>query len=369
MSTIPFNIPYFSGKEKVYTKQAIENKKLSGDGPFTKLCQEFFEKRYGFKKVLLSTSCTDALEMSAILFDIKEGDEVILPSYTFVSTANAFLLRGAKLVFADSNSEEPNINVKEIQKLITSQTKAIVIMHYAGIACDMDEIMNLVKKHNLFLVEDAALGLDSFYKGRPLGSFGHLATFSFHDTKNISCGEGGMLVINDERFIKRAEIIREKGTNRSAFFRGEVDKYGWADIGSSFLPSDLLAAVLWAQLEKMDKIQKKRIKILKHYQSALKNVIDCLGTSRNKKSNGSIFYLVCKSSDERTKLISYLKTKGIQASFHYQALHKSAYFKEERSLANADKFTDRLLRLPLYPDLSTEQMHFISGSIIEFFKK
>ena len=233
---IAFNKPYFSGKETDYIKEAVLSGKISGDGFFTKKCHDFFESKYGLKKVLLTTSCTDALEMAAILIDIKEGDEVIAPSYTFVSTVNAFALRGAKIVFADSDANSPNIDVEQIEKLITSKTKAIIPVHYAGIACDMDRIMALALKYNLFVIEDAAQAVDSFYKGKPLGSIGHMAAFSFHETKNIISGEGGMLVINDERFIKRAEIIREKGTNRSAFFRGEVDKYGWADIGSSFLP-------------------------------------------------------------------------------------------------------------------------------------
>ncbi len=367
---IKFNIPYFSGKEKIFVQEAIENKKISGDGPFTQKCQLFFEKRYGFKKVFLTTSCTDALEMTSILLNIKDGDEVILPSYTFVSTANAFLLRGAKLIFADSGNDNPNIDVKTIESLITPKTKALVIMHYAGIACDMDEIMILVKKHNLFLVEDAALGLDSFYKGKALGSFGHLSTFSFHDTKNIYCGEGGMLVINDEQFIKRAEIIREKGTNRSAFFRGEVDKYGWADIGSSFLPSDMLAAFLWAQLEAIELIQTKRVEIWNYYYNALKSLVSLPLIDPNKKMNGSIFYFTCKSSDERTTLITHLKNKGIQSSFHYQSLHKSSFFvAQNKTLINSDKYSDRLLRLPLYPDLTTEQLGTITSAVIDFFRK
>ncbi|MGZ3885084.1 MAG: dTDP-4-amino-4,6-dideoxygalactose transaminase, partial [Bacteroidia bacterium] len=266
---IPFNVPYVKGTEKTYVEQAIAGKHISGDGVFTQKCQSFFEKRYNFKKTFLTTSCSDALEMAALLINITEGDEVILPSFTFVSTANAFLLRGATLVFADSSEDSPNISPKEIERLLTEKTKAVVIMHYAGIACDMGEIMAIVKKHNLFLIEDAALGLDAFYKGKPLGSFGHLATFSFHETKNISCGEGGLLVVNDEQFIKRAEIIREKGTNRSAFFRGEIDKYGWADVGSSFLPSDMLAAYLSAQLEAMDRIQIQRVASWNSYQQGL----------------------------------------------------------------------------------------------------
>ncbi len=368
-----FNIPFVSGKEKLYVNEAIENRKISGDGFFTKKCQQFFEKHYAFKKVFLTTSCTDALEMAAILLNITAGDEVILPSFTFVSTANAFLLRGAKLIFADSNNGDPNINVKEIEALINPKTKAVVIMHYAGIACDMDEIMSLIEKHNLFLIEDAALGLDAYYKGKPLGSFGHLATFSFHDTKNISCGEGGMLIINDEQFIKRAEIIREKGTNRSAFFRGEIDKYGWADIGSSFLPSDMLAACLWAQIEAIEHIQSKRIEYWNYYFETLKELNESIllpKTDPNKKINGSIFYFSCKSGEERRALIEYLKDKGIQTSFHYQSLHKSDFFKgQTRSLLNAENYSDRLLRLPLYPDLSAEETKKITEALLTFYKK
>src|SRR6185437_12174117 len=251
MKHIGFNKPYLTGKETEYIRQAVSSGKISGDGSFTKKVHKFFESKYGFKKVLLTHSCTAALEMAAILLDLKLGDEVIIPSYTFVSTVNAFVLRGVNIVFADSENDTPNMDVSKIKSLITPRTKAIVPVHYAGIACDMDGIMALADKHHLFVVEDAAQAVDSYYKGKPLGSIGHLAAFSFHETKNVISGEGGMLVINDDRFIKRAEIIREKGTNRSAFFRGEVDKYNWVDIGSSFLPSDIIAAFLYAQLENL----------------------------------------------------------------------------------------------------------------------
>ncbi|MCB0513731.1 MAG: dTDP-4-amino-4,6-dideoxygalactose transaminase, partial [Bacteroidetes bacterium] len=273
---INFNKPYFTGKETEYIQQAVQSGKISGDGMFTKKCHQFFESKYGFKKCLLTTSCTDALEMAAILIDIKEGDEVIMPSFTFVSTANAFVLRGANIIFADSYFDNPNIDADAIEQLITPKTKAIVVVHYAGMACDMDKIIELANKYKLFVIEDAAQAIDSFYisKGtkKPLGSIGHLAAFSFHETKNIISGEGGMLVINDERFIERAEIIREKGTNRSKFFRGEVDKYGWVDIGSSFLPSDIIAAFLYAQLENLDAIQTKRKEIWNSYFEGLKTL-------------------------------------------------------------------------------------------------
>lgn len=374
MFSIPFNIPYVSGSEKQYVLEAIEGRRLSGDGPFTLKCQAFFEKRFGFPKTFLTTSCSDALEMAALLMDLKEGDEVILPSFTFVSTANAFILRGAKLVFADSLSSCPNIDPDEIEKRITPKTKAIVIMHYAGIACEMDAIMALVKKHNLFLVEDAALALDASYKGKALGSFGHFATFSFHETKNISCGEGGLLVINDERFVKRAEIIREKGTNRSAFFRGETDKYSWVDIGSSFLPSDLLAAYLWAQLEAMDEIQSKRLALFDLYYKDLSALHDqkkirLAPKEAGKRTNASLFYFTVGSDKERDALIAHLKANGIQSAFHYQSLHKSAFFSKKHSLSlpNAEKFSDHLLRLPLYAGLREEQAEQIVDCVRDHF--
>ena len=253
LNKITFNKPYFTGNETKYIEEAVRSMKISGDGIFTKKCHSFFEEKYGFHHCLLTTSCTDALEMAAILIDINAGDEVIVPSYTFVSTANAFVLRGAKIVFADSLPDHPNMDTSKIEALITPKTKAIVPVHYGGVACDMDEIMSLAVKYSLYVIEDAAQAIDSFYNGKPLGGIGHLAAFSFHETKNIISGEGGMLVVNDRKFVKRAEIIREKGTNRSQFFRGEIDKYGWVDLGSSFLPSDIIAAFLFAQLENIDK--------------------------------------------------------------------------------------------------------------------
>ena len=269
---IDFNRPYLTGKETHYIYEAVSTGKISGNGAFTKKCQQFFESTYRFKKALLTTSCTDALEMAAILTDIQPGDEVILPSYTFVSTANAFVLRGAKLVFADSCNNEPNMDADKIEELITDKTKVIVPVHYAGVSCDMDKIMEVAEKHNLFVVEDAAQAVDSYFKDRPLGGIGHLSAFSFHETKNIISGEGGMLVINDDRFIQRAEIIWEKGTNRSAFFRGEVDKYGWVDVGSSFLPSEVVSSFLYAQLENIGDIQGRRKAIWNTYYEGLKSV-------------------------------------------------------------------------------------------------
>lgn len=374
---IGFNKPYLSGKEIEYIQQAVLSGKISGDGIFTMKCHEFFEKKYFFTKVLLTTSCTDALEMAAILLDIKEGDEVIAPSYTFVSTVNAFVLRGARIVFIDSSSENPNMDVEAIEALITPKTKVIVPVHYAGIACDMDKIMDLARKYNLFVVEDAAQAIDSFYKGKPLGSIGHLAAFSFHETKNIIAGEGGMLVINDERFIKRAEIVREKGTNRSAFFRGEIDKYGWVDIGSSFLPSDIIAAFLFAQLEQLDKIQKKRKAIWQTYHEELKpleemELIKLPKIPHYATNNAHMFYVICKNSEERNDLISDLKENDIMAIFHYLSLHKSKFYKNKhdgRELPNSDYYTDCLLRLPMYYELEQNQIIEICRTIKKKYEK
>ncbi|MBN9379455.1 MAG: dTDP-4-amino-4,6-dideoxygalactose transaminase [Chitinophagaceae bacterium] len=379
MKVIPFNKPYLTGKETVYIQEAVSAGKISGDGMFTAKCHQFFENRYGFKKVLLTTSCTDALEMAAILINIQPGDEVIIPSYTFVSTVNAFVLRGAKIVFADSYPWHPNIDATKIESLITSRTKAIVPVHYAGAACDMDLIMSIARKHGLFVVEDAAQAIDSYYTGangirKPLGSIGHLAAFSFHETKNIISGEGGMLVINDEHFIERAEIIREKGTNRSQFFRGEVDKYGWVDIGSSFLPSDIIAAFLYAQLENLDRIQKRRAFLWQQYREHLepmKDYFDLPTLAPYATENAHMFYIVCNSLEERTALINKCKKQNIHPVFHYLSLHKSPYFHSRhdgRDLPNCDRFSDCLLRLPMFYELADEdqlQIAHILSSVRE----
>lgn len=364
---IPFNKPYLTGKETNYIEDAVKSGKISGNGKYTQRCQAFFEQTLGVKKSLLTTSCTDALEMAAILINIKEGDEVIMPSYTFVSTSNAFVLRGAKIVFADSYENNPNIDADKIEALITSRTKAIVPVHYAGIACDMDKIMELANKFNLFVIEDAAQAIDSFYTGRdgikkPLGSIGHLAAFSFHETKNIISGEGGMLAINDEQFIERAEIIWEKGTNRSAFFRGEVDKYGWVDIGSSFLPSEIIAAFLWAQLENLEDIQKVRKQHWEAYYSQLKtwaeqSDIELPVVPSYATNNAHMFFIRCNSIEQRTTLISKLKEKDIHPVFHYISLHNSPYYKNKhdgRELVQSDNFTNTLLRLPLFYELDVQ---------------
>lgn len=374
---IPFNKPYVSGKETDYIQDAVQLGKLSGNGFYTKKCQDFFSRKYGFKKCLLTTSCTDALEMAAILLNIELGDEVIMPSYTFVSTSNAFVLRGAKIVFVDSRSDHPGMDEESIEALITEKTKAIVPVHYAGVACDMDIIMALSQKYNLFVVEDAAQAIDSFYTGkdgvkRTLGSIGHLAAFSFHETKNVISGEGGMLVINDKQFENRAEIIWEKGTNRSAFFRGEVDKYGWVDIGSSFLPSEITAAFLYAQLENISDIQNKRIKIWEKYFTDLnawanKNHIKLSSIPDFATNNGHMFYLVMNSIEQRDKLLKKLKDNGILAVFHYLSLHKSPYYHREhdgRDLPLSDHYSECLVRLPLFYELSDLDMKKIVDTVI-----
>ncbi len=372
---IPFNKPYFTGKETEYIREAVATGKISGDGLFTKKCHQFFESRYGFRKTLLTTSCTDALEMAAILCNIEPGDEVIAPSYTFVSTVNAFVLRGAKIVFADSESSTPNIDVSAIEALITPKTKVIVPVHYAGMACDMDGILDLADRNGLYVVEDAAQAVDSYYKGKPLGSLGHMATFSFHETKNVISGEGGMFVANDPRFVARSEIIREKGTNRSAFFRGEVDKYGWVDIGSSFLPADTIAAFLYAQLEHLDEIQSRRKAIWSIYHEGLKE-LETRGLAALPSvpdyatNNGHMFYLVCNDLAQRSSLIDHLKKKRILAVFHYLSLHSSPYYKNRhdgRALPNSDRYSDCLVRLPFYYELAAAEVEMIVEIVMSFF--
>lgn len=371
---IPFNKPYLSGKELEYITDSVRSGKISGDGKYTKKVHDFFENELGFQKSLMTTSCTDALEMAAILCEIQSGDEVIAPSYTFVSTVNAFVLRGAKLVFADSMVSHPNIDTSHLESLITSRTKAIIAVHYAGVACDMGEIMSLAKRYHLFVIEDAAQAIDSQYKGQTLGSIGHFGAFSFHETKNVISGEGGLLTVNTPKYNSRAEVIREKGTNRSQFFRGEVDKYGWTDVGSSFLPSDIISAYLFAQLEKLEDIQSKRKMIWNKYfdqlQFLLEFGVDLPQIPDYATNNAHMFYLVCLDLNQRAALINYLKSAGIHAVFHYQALHKSPYYcakHDDRSLTNCDKFTDQLVRLPLFYELSDIQQQFIIEKISDFF--
>ena len=374
---IPFNKPYLTGKEIQYIEQAVLSGKLSGNGMFTRKCQDFFQQRYSFKKCLITTSCTDALEMAAILCDIQPGDEVIMPSYTFVSSANAFVLRGARIVFADSRSDHPGIDESKIESLVTSRTKAIVPVHYAGVACDMDRIADIATRHNLLVVEDAAQSIDSYYKGKPLGSFGNLGCFSFHETKNIMSGEGGMLAINDERLMKRAEIIWEKGTNRAEFFRGEVNKYGWVDIGSSFLPSEITAAFLFAQLENLENIQNRRKNIWAQYYDGLKLLAEkrfftLPSLPDYATNNGHMFYLVCRSYEERSELIRFLRQNEVQSVFHYLSLHRSPYFENRhdgRELSRSEMFTTHLVRLPLFYDLDTDMVKKIVDLIREFYLK
>ena len=380
MKLIGFNKPYVIGNEYEYIADAVSSKKLSGNGKYTQSCQNFFQEKYSFNKCLLTTSCTDALEMAAILCDIQPGDEVILPSYTFVSTANAFVLRGARLVFVDSRLDHPGMDETSIEKLVTNRTKVIVPVHYAGVACDMDIIMELADKYNLFVVEDAAQAIDSFYTGKngvkqALGSIGHLAAFSFHETKNIISGEGGLLAINDMQFAKRAEIIWEKGTNRSSFFRGEVDKYGWVDIGSSFLPSEIIAAFLWAQLENIQDIQEKRLAIWNTYFEGLslwsqENGVTLPYIPHFASNNAHMFYMVLPDEKARELFIAKLHEKGINAVFHYLSLHKSPYYFDKhdgRNLPNSDLYSDCLVRLPFYYDLSENEQQIVMD-VIKYIK-
>lgn len=376
---IPFNVPPYVGKELEYVKEAIEkNHKICGDGPFTKKCNEWMENKFNVKKVLLTTSCTHATEMTAILSDIKEGDEVIAPSFTFVSTVNPFVLRGAKIVFIDINPKTMNMDENLIEAAITEKTKAILPVHYAGVACNMDKIMEIAKKHNLIVIEDAAQGVLSEYKGKPLGTIGEYGCFSFHETKNYSMGEGGALLINNKENIEKAEIIREKGTNRSRFFRGQVDKYTWVDKGSSYLPSELNAAYLYAQLENADIIYNDRMNSWNKYKKLLqeledKNLIELQYIPKDCKHNAHMFYIKCKDLDERTKLINFLKEDGINAVFHYIPLHSAEAGLKFGRFHGEDKYTtkesERLLRLPLYYGLKEEDVEFISSKIKEFYGK
>jgi dTDP-4-amino-4,6-dideoxygalactose transaminase len=372
---IPFNKPFIAGKEIEYIKEAVSSGKISGDGIFSRKCQDFFEKNYGFKRSLLTSSCTDALEMAALLCNISQGDEVILPSYTFVSTANAFALRGAKLVFADSMNDLPNIDPVEIERLISPKTKAIVVVHYGGVACMMDEICQIAAPHNIYVIEDAAQSIDSYYKGKALGSIGDLSAFSFHETKNVIAGEGGMLVVNRDDMLKRAEIIREKGTNRAAFFRAEVEEYNWVDIGSSFLPSDITAAYLWGQLEHLDEIQNKRILLWNTYYDGLtdlneKGFLKLPVLPDYAANNAHIFYILCRSMEERTALAEFLKANGVIAVFHYLSLHRSPYYqnkKDHRGLPNSDMYSDVLLRLPMYFELTVGEVELIISLTHKFY--
>ena len=372
---IPFNRPILPGRAVDHMTEAFRSGKVSGDGLFSRRCEAFFQQRYAVPRCLMTTSCTDALELAALLCDLRPGDEVILPSYTFVSTANAFALRGAKLVFADSLPDHPNLDPAQVEALVTDRTKAIAPVHYAGVAVDMDPILALARQRDIRVVEDAAQAVEATYKGRALGTLGDLGAFSFHETKNIHCGEGGLLAVNDPALALRSEVLREKGTNRSAFFRGEVDKYGWVDIGSSFLPSDILAAVLWAQLEDLEAICARRMALWTRYRHELAPLqagghalLPTLPSFA--QHNAHAFYLILPDEATRARLIAHLKGQGIMAVFHYQSLHKSPYFRDKhdgRELPHSDRYSDCLLRLPLFHDLSEEEQGRVVAEILAFF--
>jgi dTDP-4-amino-4,6-dideoxygalactose transaminase len=376
INSIPFNKPYLTGNELNYLAKAVQSGHISGNGNFTKKCHRFFEKKYNVKKCLLTTSCTDALEMCAMLINIQQGDEIIIPTYTFVSSALAFTRQGAKIVFADSEKNNPNIDLLQIEKCITNKTKAILLVHYAGVACNMEIIKEIADKYNLLIIEDAAQAIESSYNNKSLGTIGDLGCFSFHETKNIQCGEGGLLLINNKKYLERAEILWEKGTNRAKFFRGEINKYGWVDTGSSFLISDLLAAFLFAQLEQINNIQQKRISIWNSYHHKLKSLeakgcIKLAFIPDYATNNAHMFYIICKNIEERSLLIQYLKEKNILSVFHYQCLHKSKYMSaisKPETLLNAGHFEDCLLRLPMYYELTEKEITYITNNIISFFE-
>ena len=376
---IPFNKPPHTGNEEKYVLESMKSSKISGDGEFTKRCHRWFEERFNCKKVLLTPSCTHALEMAALLLEIKEGDEVIMPSYTFVSTADAFVLRGAKIVFVDIRPDTMNIDESKIERAITSKTKVIVPVHYAGVACEMDTIMDIAERHKLFVVEDAAQGMMSTYKGKTLGTIGHFGAYSFHETKNYtSAGEGGLLLVNDDRFRDRAEIIREKGTNRSLFFRGMVDKYSWVDLGSSYLMNDMSAAYLWGNLEVADEINQNRLATWQKYYDGLKELkdkefIELPTITKDCVQNAHMFYLKVKDLEERTELLEYLKNNDILAVFHYIPLHSAPAGLKFGRFDDSDIYTtkesERLIRLPMYYGLEEEAINFIIKNIILFFNK
>ena len=379
MHHIPFNIPPVTGRECSLLQEAIDNKKFCGDGPFGKKCEKWFETELACNKALLTPNCTQALEMAAILIDIQPGDEVIMPSYTFVSTANAFVLRGAKVIFVDIHKDTMNIDETLIEQAITSNTKAIVPVHYAGVACEMDTIMEIANRHSLYVIEDAAQGVMSSYKGKALGSIGHLGAFSFHETKNYtSGGEGGLLIINDEQFVERAEIIREKGTNRSLFFRGAVDKYSWVDIGSSYLPSELQAAYLYGQLEEAVNINESRLRLWDAYYEGLRilshnGFIELATLPENIKHNAHMFYIKVRDLNERVDLINYLKERGISSAFHYVPLHTSQAGSKYSTFNGEDRYTtkesERILRLPMYYCLNKSQVANVVLAICEYYGK
>ena len=373
---INFNVPPFTGKEYDYIKEAVDNQKICGDGPFTKKCNEWIEAKTGCKKALLTTSCTHATELSALLSDIREGDEVIMPSYTFVSTADAFVLRGATPVFVDVRPDTMNIDENKIEDAITDKTRAVVPVHYAGVGCEMDVIMDIAKRHDLLVIEDAAQGIMSTYKGQALGAIGDFGCFSFHETKNFSMGEGGAILIKDEKYVEKAEIYREKGTDRSKFFRGQVDKYRWQDFGSSYLPSDMNAAYLWAQLQMADEITAARMDRWEQYRDRLQKLADSGRITLPYvpdycTHNAHMFYIKVRDLEERTALISYLKSKDIMAVFHYVPLHTAPAGVKYGRFAGTDEYTtresDRLVRLPMYYKLTSDEVDYICDMVCEFF--
>jgi len=376
---VPFNLPPHTGKEKKYILKSIESTHISADGKYTKKCQQWFEENLNIKKALLTSSCTHALEIAAILLNIKDGDEIIMPSYTFVSTANAFALRGAKIIFVDIKDDTMNIDETKIEQAITKKTKAIVPVHYAGVACEMDEIMRIANKYNLFVIEDAAQAIMSTYKGKYLGTIGHIGTYSFHETKNItSAGEGGLLILNDKKLIERAEVIREKGTNRSKFFRGEVDKYSWIDIGSSYLINDVSAAYLWAQVKQLEEITNNRLESWSKYYDNLtsleqKGYIELPTVPDTNKHNGHIFYIKTKDANTRTLLLKYLKEHQVYATFHYVPLHSSLAGKKYGSFIGNDNYTtsdsERLLRLPMFYGLTDKDINYVTDTIKKIYRE
>ena len=375
--TIPFNRPDVSGNEEKYLKEVLRSGKLSGDGPFSRRCARYFEESLGATKALLTSSCTDALEMCALLLNLGPGDEVIMPSYTFVSTANAFYLRGVDLRFCDSTPEHPNLCLDHLERLISERTKAVVVVHYGGVACDMDRLRDLTEPRGIKIVEDAAHAVDSYYKGRPLGSIGDLATLSFHETKNVVCGEGGLLVVNNPEYAERAEILWEKGTNRSQFFRGEVDKYGWVDVGSSYLGSELSAAVLWAQLERVNELQNSRRETWNRYHELLEPLqsragFQLLDVPNYATNNAHLFGLVFDSLNARTDFLGSLRKHGILGTFHYQPLHRSPFFAPKYAgpdLVQADRYGDCLVRLPLFAGMTESERVEVNQRLTEYFDR
>ncbi len=373
---INFNVPPFTGKEMDYIKQAVENQKICGDGPYTKKCSEWMEEKTGAEKCLLTTSCTHATELAAFLADIKEGDEVIMPSYTFVSTANAFVLRGAKAVFVDIRPDTMNIDEKKIEAAITPKTRAIVPVHYAGVSCEMDEIMRIAKAHKLFVIEDAAQGIMASYKGKALGAIGDFGCYSFHETKNLSMGEGGALLIKDEKYVEDAEVIREKGTNRSKYFRGEIDKYTWVNYGSSYLPSELNAAYLWAQLELAEKITSARLARWEQYDTLMqplkeRGLLELPTVPKGCVHNGHMYYAKAKDLEERTRLLSFLKENGVWAVFHYVPLHNASAGQRFGEFRGEDRYTtkesERIFRLPMFYSLTEAEVDYIVSKVKEFY--